>query len=137
MMWATLPTALAGAGHRGRGANTLQIFQQPDAIDGGAVDASMTLDPGLKIVFESIDAVNWTSAGRWQVVSGLTPNMAVVADGAGDLVSSGTVSATELSYLDGVTSNIQAQLDAGASTAPRCAPFMYGAVMIAMTGHAW
>lgn len=41
----------------------------------------------------------------------LTINKAVVSNGDGDLVTS-AVSATELAYLDGVTSGIQAQIDA-------------------------
>lgn len=41
-------------------------------------------------------------------------NTVVMTDGSGGLVSSATVSSTELGYLDGVTSNIQTQLDAKA-----------------------
>lgn len=41
----------------------------------------------------------------------LTPSMAVVSNSAGKLASSSKVSITELEYLDGVTSNIQAQLN--------------------------
>lgn len=46
-----------------------------------------------------------------KVTNSFTPNRAVYVDANGNLVASGTVTSTELGYLGGVTSNIQAQLN--------------------------
>lgn len=47
-----------------------------------------------------------------KVTNNFTPERAVYVDANGNLVASGTVTDTELGYLGGVTSNIQAQLSA-------------------------
>lgn len=47
-------------------------------------------------------------------VSGATPNRAIVSNGTGHLISS-TTTATEISYVNGVTSSIQTQLDNAAA----------------------
>ena len=49
--------------------------------------------------------------------SNLTANLALVSDASGKVAVS-EVTSTELGYLDGVTSNIQTQLDSKLSTAP-------------------
>lgn len=49
--------------------------------------------------------------------SNLTANLALVSDASGKVAIS-AVTSTELGYLDGVTSNIQAQLDGKLSNAP-------------------
>lgn len=59
-------------------------------------------------------------------VSGLTYNTAVITNGSDALASSSTT-ATELSYVHGVTSPIQAQINAITSGAPSGAISMFGA----------
>lgn len=48
--------------------------------------------------------------------SNLTANMAMVTDSNGKAIASSTISANELGYLDGVTSNVQTQLNAKQAT---------------------
>lgn len=48
--------------------------------------------------------------------SNLTANMAMVTDSNGKAIASPTISANELGYLDGVTSNVQTQLNAKQAT---------------------
>lgn len=60
----TLPTATTGFEIyiRNNGANTLQIFPASgDAINGGAVDASVTLAVNTSVTFRAIDNTNWYS----------------------------------------------------------------------------
>lgn len=52
-----------------------------------------------------------TGAAKSVVVNQLNTNAAVITDANGDLSSSSTVSATEIGYLDGVTSSLQTQLN--------------------------
>lgn len=46
----------------------------------------------------------------------LTPNMAVITDSTGKKLATSAVTSTELGYLDGVTSNVQTQLNSKAPT---------------------
>jgi hypothetical protein len=59
-----------------------------------------------------------TGAAKSVVVNQLNSSAAVVTDSNGDLSSSSTVSATEIGYLDGVTSNIQTQITNGLASKP-------------------
>ena len=54
---------------------------------------------------------NITSGATSILTNTLTINRAVISDGAGRVAVSSTISSTELGYLDGVTSNIQTQLN--------------------------
>ena len=53
-----------------------------------------------------------TGAATSIASSNLTASMALVSDSSGKVAAHGTVSATELGYLDGVTSAVQTQIDA-------------------------
>lgn len=53
-----------------------------------------------------------TGAASTITDSNLTANMVMVTDSNGKATASSTISATELGYLDGVTSNVQTQLNA-------------------------
>lgn len=57
-----------------------------------------------------------TGAATSIVSSNLAVSMALVSDASGKVAAHGTVSSTELGYLDGVTSAIQTQLDAKQAT---------------------
>jgi len=60
----TLPDAVQGLSVtvHNRGANTLQIFPaSSDAINGGSVNASVTLATNTRVVFDAGDAINWYS----------------------------------------------------------------------------
>lgn len=57
-----------------------------------------------------------TGAASTIVSSNLTASMALVSDASGKVAAHGTVSSTELGYLDGVTSAIQTQLNAKQAT---------------------
>lgn len=58
---------------------------------------------------------NITGAATTIASSNLTPERALLSDSSGKVAVSSTISSTELGYLDGVTSNIQTQID-GIST---------------------
>lgn len=64
--------------------------------------------------YPSTNAVSTALAGKQDSIS-LTPNMAVVSGASGSLEAS-AVTATELGYLDGVTSAIQTQLNGKQAT---------------------
>lgn len=51
-------------------------------------------------------------AGKQDAITGLTPSMVMVCNSSGKITTSSSISTTELANLDGVTSNIQTQLDA-------------------------
>ena len=59
--------------------------------------------------------VNASAALAFSKMENLTASRALVSDGSGD-VSVSAVTSTEVGYLDGVTSNIQTQLDSKASS---------------------
>jgi len=59
----------------------------------------------------------YTAASLSRISNALTGSMALVSGADGDIESHATVSATELGYLDGVTSNIQTQLDSKGAAA--------------------
>jgi len=54
----------------------------------------------------------YTAASLARIGNALGANSALVSDGSGYIAAHSTVSATELGYLDGVTSSIQTQLNA-------------------------
>lgn len=74
----------------------------------------------------SLTFVQFSGSGAYQAVitgaassvtsSNLTSSMALVSDASGKITTHGTVSATELGYLNGVTGAIQTQLNNKAST---------------------
>lgn len=51
-------------------------------------------------------------AGKQDAITGLTPSMVMICNANGQVTTSSSISTAELAYLDGVTSNIQTQLDA-------------------------
>ena len=59
---------------------------------------------------------NVTGAATTILSSNLTANRALVSDGSGKVAASSTITSTELGYLDGVSSNIQTQLNAKQAT---------------------
>ena len=65
----------------------------------------------------------------------LTANMALVSSSAGKVATHGTVSATELGYLDGVTSAIQTQINGKAPTSHASSATTYGIGTGSNYGH--
>lgn len=51
------------------------------------------------------------TTAQLNAIASLTANRALVTDGSGNITASGTISDTEINYLNGVTSNLQAQLN--------------------------
>ena len=74
--------------------------------DGGSAITALTLD---------MSAAGLATFNNNVIVSGLTASTALTANGSKQLTSS-AVTSTELGYLDGVSSALQTQLDAKAST---------------------
>ena len=54
---------------------------------------------------------NITGAATTITSSNLTPNRALLSNGSGKVAASASITSTELGYLDGVTSNIQTQIN--------------------------
>lgn len=97
-----------------------------------AVPLNSKTDGALLVEFTEPNPVNWdgryytetevnnllsgkqatiTGAATTITSSNLTASMALVSDASGKVAAHGTVSATELGYLDGVTSSVQTQLN--------------------------
>ena len=67
--------------------------------------------------------------------SNLTANRVVLSDNSGKIISSFNITTTELDYLDGVTSNVQNQLNSKLSSSQRIPP---GAIMpFAVPPNSW
>ena len=82
-------------------------------IDAAAVDSARTLKISGSGVIVNAD-VNSSAAIAFSKMADLTASRALVSDGSGD-VSVSDVTSAEIDHLDGVSSNIQTQLDAKAS----------------------
>jgi len=127
----TTLTSGAGAGNTGRidfkpasdDANPLNgvTLKGPDSV--GASPITITLPSAVSAGVLKSDGSGNLSVGTVVAsdISGLTPNRAAASDGSGILVSS-AVTATELGYVSGVTSSIQAQLDSKAPTGSYVTP---------------
>ena len=97
-----------------------------------AVPLNAKTDGALLVEFTEPNPVDWDSryytetevnnllSGKQATITGaattitssnLTASMALVSDSSGKVAAHGTVSATELGYLDGVTSSVQTQLN--------------------------
>ena len=87
---------------------TNQIAQKADASDLDNYATTEALTSGLA------GKANTSHTHNAAQISGLTANRALVSDGSG-VLSSSAITSTELGYLDGVTSNIQTQLNNKAS----------------------
>lgn len=79
-----------------------------DTIQGAASLVINENNRAVILVFNGTDT-NWTAVGRF--LGSFTASRALQTNGTGDLEVS-DVTAIELGYLDGVTSNVQTQLDA-------------------------
>lgn len=75
-----------------------------------------------------------TGAISGVLIDNLVQNRAVITDANGKLAASGTVSATELDYLDGVTAPLQTQLNGKASLSGATFSGQIGAQVLALTG---
>ncbi len=100
-------------------ANTNNVTITPNGTEtiGGAATLVLNSDAeAVMLAFQSSDS-DWKIVGRWRPnptggdVGGFTINRAIVSDGAGFLVAA-TTTATEIGYVNGVTSSIQTQLNA-------------------------
>ena len=87
---------------------TNQIAQKADASDLNNYATKTALTSGLE------GKANTSHGHIAQQISGLTEQRALISDGSG-VISSSAITSTELGYLDGVTSNIQTQLNNKAS----------------------
>ena len=76
-----------------------------------------------------------TGAASSIATNNLTANMALVSSSAGKVATHGTVSATELGYLDGVTSAIQTQINGKAPTSHASSATTYGIGTGSNYGH--
>ena len=65
-----------------------------------------------------------------------TASMVVISDANKNITTSSTISTTELGYLDGVSSNVQNQIDAKAPTSHASTATTYGASSATNYGHA-
>ena len=79
--------------------------------------------------YPTTNAVSTALAGKQDTIS-LTADMAVVSNGSGALAAS-SVTSTELGYLSGVTSGIQAQLDGKQATVTGAASTIVSATLTA------
>ena len=86
-----------------------QIAQKADASDLSNYATTEALTSGLA---GKADTMHSHSAA---FINGLTAQRALISDGSG-VLSSSAITSTELGYLDGVTSNIQTQLNNKANT---------------------
>jgi microcystin-dependent protein len=119
------PTDVAMSGDVGIVASGLTTIQS-GAITDSKVNASAAI---ALTKLASTTAYDWYVANGSGVLTPLavTPSAAVATDSNGSPVASSTT-ATELGYVHGVTSGIQAQINAAtASTAPTGSITMYGA----------
>ena len=87
---------------------TNQIAQKADASDLDNYATTEALTSGLA------GKANTSHTHSAAQISGLTANRALMSDSSG-ILSSSAITSTELGYLDGVTSNIQTQLNNKAS----------------------
>lgn len=72
---------------------------------------------GSKLFYTDTRALAAITGGASTIkTSNLTVSMALVSDASGKVAAHGTVSSTELGYLDGVTSNLQTQLNSKENT---------------------
>lgn len=108
-----------------------------DAL-GGSIDLSgyqttanlaQNLDSPNASTYPSTNAVSTALAGKQDTIS-LTPNMAVVS-GEGGALAASAVTTTELGYLSGVTSGIQAQLNGKQATVTGAASTIVSAALTA------
>ncbi len=99
-------------------ANTNAITITPNGSEtiGGAATLVLNSDAeAVMLAFQSSDS-DWKIVGRWRPnptggdVGGFTINRAIVSNGFGYLAAA-TTTATEIGYVNGVTSSIQTQLD--------------------------
>lgn len=93
------------------GAGTLPTLSETDPMVMGFAKVALPVCSG---------AESLTSSGSTLIcapVFSSTPNSVVVTNGSGNLISSATISTTHLDYLNGVTSNIQTQLNDKATSA--------------------
>ena len=74
-------------------------------------------DGGLKFVVTSTACVTKYTGWHYIVTTALTASRALVTDANGNIQAS-DITATELGYLDNVTSNVQTQIDSKADLAP-------------------
>ena len=81
-----------------------------DAIDSGITSAKVTAYDGYATTIAGKEATI-TGAATTITSTDLTASMALVSDASGKVAASADVSATELGYLNGVTSAIQTQID--------------------------
>lgn len=86
-------------------------------INGKALTSNITLTPA-DIGAQSVI----TGAASTVVSSDLTPNRVVISNSQGKIINTSTVTSTELGYLSGTTSNIQAQLNGKADTTKTADP---------------
>jgi filamentous hemagglutinin family protein len=100
----TMATNTSGAALIGDGTNFNPVVISGDISIGTTGTAAI----GSGVVVNA--DVNSSAAIAFSKMADLTASRALVSDGSGD-VSVSAVTSTEVSYLDGVTSNIQTQLD--------------------------
>lgn len=99
-------------------ANTHNITITPsvgETIGGGATLVLNSDAEAVMLAFQSSDT-DWKIIGKWRPnptggdIGGFTINRAIVSDGTGYLAAA-TTTATEIGYVNGVTSSIQTQLN--------------------------
>ena len=110
-----LTSGLAGKANTSHTHTIANITDLQDALD----DKADTSDLGNYATTEALTSglagkANTSHTHNAAQISGLTANRALVSDSSG-VLSSSAITSTELGYLDGVTSNIQTQLNNKAS----------------------
>lgn len=80
------------------------------SLSGGTMSGDIDMDGNNLVSVGSISATGNISTIANLVLSSYTPNT-ILTVGTGGLIENSSVTTTELGYLSGVTSNIQAQLD--------------------------
>ena len=102
-------TTLTNGTYDGSAAKTVNIT--PSSIGAAASSHSHSISDVTNLQ-SSLDAKQATVTGAATTITGsnLTANRALVSNGSGKVAVS-AVTSTELGYLDGVTSNVQTQLD--------------------------
>ena len=98
---------------------TISLPNATDTLVGKATTDTLTnksIDSDNNTITNIVNAdIKSSAAIAFSKMENLTNSRALVSDGSGD-VSVSAVTATEIGHLDGVSSNVQTQLDAKASS---------------------